>query len=1181
MTLGSLLKRSVYLLVLALLLANRLPAQTDKNRFQIFAPNTFELAKYGDIPVDLSSGVPQISLPLTKLVDKDISLDVSLSYHASGIKVDQEATWVGLGWILNCGGVITREVRGNPDGFDYNGNFKPRSTIRDWDYHTNIDVYCSQEYNALQSAALNGTDNGADMFYFNFNGRSGKFFLDEQANAVFTKYEDFKVQFISVSAFNSDINKFVITDEQGIKYEFRDLEYNSPVGSGGMEYTSAWYLSEITSPSGGSMIIEYKQGGQSTNRYNKRCYNQAYFAANPNNSDHTLPQEYCIPCIFWDQYITGLVPRKITTSTGNSIELVTSSTPRTDAEELLLNNQLSTIIVRDVLQAEVRRFNFGYGFFEANNDRKFPTTQSNDPRKFLNYRLRLDAVQEVAPTGKANPAWQFVYYGDNDPATNDELTLPYRLSPSQDYWGYYNGTNNQTIFPYNPANRPWHKDESYMNIHHISEYGDGNQNFGFTVSNGGNREHNPEAVKAGMLKKIIYPTGGYTAFEFENHDFSSENFSLQIAGGVRVKQIESNSGNGPSVIKNYNYLDYQNSDKCTQNDNPYYTWFWNRQPDNPVIAEIMTLFGVPSSLATNIYVVRADGSSQLALGAGTNAVYTKVKESSPGNGYTTYEYDFASDGESDIGGADGSEGWMYPGIFYGAMVDTYGQPGGRFYQPFGTPSCSFPYPYFFNNDWRRGHLTVKEIYKEDGTLLQSDSTLYQIGAIKAIPGYKACVFQNGTIFFYARYYDVGGLVKPIAQITKMYAGNEMLRTVKEFSYTSSQHKQLTETRETSSRGESLTTNYYYPTEYPNLFTTLKDKHILSLVDIRSYNNGKLVSGQQISYTDAGLPTMLYKAETNMANPTFSPQMPFTFNPRAELLYNGDNTLRSQSDITGNREIFLWSYKGLYPVAKIENASYAEVLAALNDQNESFVNQLRNKATPDAGELATLNALRQNATLGRAQITTYTYKPLAGMTSLTDLNGRTTYYEYDGFSRLSLVRDQNGSILKKICYNYKGQPESCVVFSSEDRGGNYYPRNCTIVQSPEPYYVEVPAGMFTSTISPDDATAQAEEWARQQADTYGTCKAIDIPIYYNSNSWDPTYVELYNTSTGQSYFFEIPHGNGELGYVPSGVYDVHYSSDVYYYYWIYLAGCSSEEIGYGNASIYGVTLDNNCNQIQIW
>lgn len=62
---------------------------------------------------------------------------------------------------------------------------------------------------------------------------------------------------------------------------------------------------------------------------------------------------------------------------------------------------------------------------------------------------------------------------------------------------------------------------------------------------------------------------------------------------------------------------------------------------------------------------------------------------------------------------------------------------------------------------------------------------------------------------------------------------------------------------------------------------------------------------------------------------------------------------------------------------------------------------------------------------KALMTTYTYEPMIGMTGECDANNKTTYYEYDGFSRLALVRDQDRNILKKICYNYAGMVEDCT------------------------------------------------------------------------------------------------------------------------------------------------------------
>jgi len=54
----------------------------------------------------------------------------------------------------------------------------------------------------------------------------------------------------------------------------------------------------------------------------------------------------------------------------------------------------------------------------------------------------------------------------------------------------------------------------------------------------------------------------------------------------------------------------------------------------------------------------------------------------------------------------------------------------------------------------------------------------------------------------------------------------------------------------------------------------------------------------------------------------------------------------------------------------------------------------------------------------AAMTTYTYKPLVGMTSMTDAKGLTTFYDYDSFGRLKFIRDQEGNIIKQMDYHYK-------------------------------------------------------------------------------------------------------------------------------------------------------------------
>ncbi|OCX53371.1 hypothetical protein BEL04_03460 [Mucilaginibacter sp. PPCGB 2223] len=70
----------------------------------------FQPAGVSDM-VDLSSGDFKYNIPLLDIDGYPINLN-----YASGVGVDDEASWVGLGWSLNPGS-INRQVRGLPDDF--------------------------------------------------------------------------------------------------------------------------------------------------------------------------------------------------------------------------------------------------------------------------------------------------------------------------------------------------------------------------------------------------------------------------------------------------------------------------------------------------------------------------------------------------------------------------------------------------------------------------------------------------------------------------------------------------------------------------------------------------------------------------------------------------------------------------------------------------------------------------------------------------------------------------------------------------------------------------------------------------------------------------------------------------------------------------------------------------------
>ena len=83
----------------------------------LVSPTAASLGKYVDFPVNLHTGVPNINLPLYTVEEGPLQLPISLSYHAGGLKVLEPAGWVGAGWTLDAGGVVSRTVKGLPDEY--------------------------------------------------------------------------------------------------------------------------------------------------------------------------------------------------------------------------------------------------------------------------------------------------------------------------------------------------------------------------------------------------------------------------------------------------------------------------------------------------------------------------------------------------------------------------------------------------------------------------------------------------------------------------------------------------------------------------------------------------------------------------------------------------------------------------------------------------------------------------------------------------------------------------------------------------------------------------------------------------------------------------------------------------------------------------------------------------------
>jgi len=119
--------------------------------------------------VDLFSGDFNYNIPL---LDVD-GYPINIAYH-SGVGMDQEASWVGLGWNINPG-VVNRNMRGLPDDFSGENvfkelNIKPNKT---WGVAAELQIELYGYEGEKEAAGASGSVNLAYSFGFNYNNYTG------------------------------------------------------------------------------------------------------------------------------------------------------------------------------------------------------------------------------------------------------------------------------------------------------------------------------------------------------------------------------------------------------------------------------------------------------------------------------------------------------------------------------------------------------------------------------------------------------------------------------------------------------------------------------------------------------------------------------------------------------------------------------------------------------------------------------------------------------------------------------------------------------------------------------------------------------------------------------------------------------------------------------------------------
>ena len=180
------------------------------------SPNVAALGKFGDIPVSNFTGVPSINVPIASVSEGPLSIPINLGYHSSGIRLGETPSWVGLGFSLNAGGVITRTMRGLPDDHRYRGYYNNAND----NYTLSANSPDQVEAFYIEHGYSNGIDMESDLYSFNFLGYSGKFFFDKNKNVYFTPRQDLKLEVEFVNSGQSFFKSFTIITPDGTKFKF-------------------------------------------------------------------------------------------------------------------------------------------------------------------------------------------------------------------------------------------------------------------------------------------------------------------------------------------------------------------------------------------------------------------------------------------------------------------------------------------------------------------------------------------------------------------------------------------------------------------------------------------------------------------------------------------------------------------------------------------------------------------------------------------------------------------------------------------------------------------------------------------------------------------------------------------------------------------------------------------------
>ena len=1096
------------------------------------SPEAASLAKFVEIPVSHFNGTPNISIPLYEIVEGDIRIPITLSYHASGIKVSEDASWVGLGWSLSAGGEIIVDQRGKND---FAGTGYCRASVlpvAEGDFtNARIQILQSDLCNFTSEPGSSETfsqelmpnyyDGEPDIYLFNFLNYSGKFLYRRQ---YLDGHHVNNVEIIDRQKINfiKDGNSFMAETPEGSIYDFSkcELSYNASIYNSTDLYTTSYKLTNIQSPFGKEVTFKYKSSEEAILQSPNISFVEASLQYNSlkRKDAGTISNNY-----LFGQYLDTI------SFSNGFVKFKTSS-----RDDIINGLKLDAIEVyqkqSNGLPVKIKTIRFNYDYFEGDGrygdfyERGLGFSGLYDPNYSVEKRkLRLRLLSIVID---GEQTYNFAY---------NEQPLPFKTSMAVDYWGYFNGAQgNNTLLP---------NGKDLAKFYELP--------VPFQLYRGANREPNERYMKAGILTSITYPTGGTTHFAFSAHeynnfadkettspknigafDFNVNNgvgaidklhseeftydrssmveFSIEIVSSdaydegecyVAVEKFNNTTGEWTKVPdltwdilyliqyeEGQNYYRYGTNVQKTINPGKYR--LIAKYPDNDrVVGLRYASIGALVLVKQNVGILKGGGlridtikkvpvngnemtvtysyieGKNLSIPFFTrfideyaNIANTALLSEFVGGCYL-YSNDYGSMMYSNmlVNYSNSANGSI---VGYRNVTESYsGKEGGKTEYVFKIAAENMPFPgnnlpgiptpnrldigllesktdYSYDKESDKFY-PIRKITNnyglQDKLLLWGYKSEYEPVVIICPEGTEKTGILGGNCGELRLHFYPIRLARPalLSSTEVLYSKEgQPLSTWNQFEYNSDGF--LSRTISKNSKEEQILTETTYPSDYTSDCTeewinSMKENYMLGVpVETLKKVNGYAAGGSYTKYTAQNglvLPQEIYQLKAApfqtiaLSLDNTCQQMSSLYYKTGEIEYYDNGNIKSVTKTDNYTTVYLWSYNNSYPIAKIENADYITVEMVLGGL--ANVSAFGLKLWPTASEIQTyLAPLFTDPQLTKSLVSTYTCKPLVGIVSETDPNGITTYYEYDDFGRLKLVKDTNGDIIKMYEYNYK-------------------------------------------------------------------------------------------------------------------------------------------------------------------